>query len=112
MTDTPMADVSVRLDESAHRFEILADGRVAGLLTYRPGARAWSLLHTEVDDRFAGHGLGSRLIGNALDLLSERGLGVLPYCPFVRRFIQTHPEYLDLVPAGRRAGFDLPAGDG
>jgi hypothetical protein len=32
---------------------------------------------------------------------------VLPYCPFVKSYIQKHPEYLDLVPAERRASFDL-----
>jgi uncharacterized protein len=32
---------------------------------------------------------------------------VLPYCPFVKRFIQKHPEFLDLVPPSQRAAFDL-----
>jgi hypothetical protein len=35
---------------------------------------------------------------------------VLPYCPFVKRFIQRHAEYQDLVPAAERAAFDIPQG--
>jgi uncharacterized protein len=33
----------------------------------------------------------------------------LPFSPFVRSYIAGHPEYLDLVPEGMRAKFDLPA---
>jgi hypothetical protein len=37
---------------------------------------------------------------------------VLPFCPFIRDYIRRHPVYLDLVPDGRRAGFQLaPASD-
>jgi predicted GNAT family acetyltransferase len=32
---------------------------------------------------------------------------VLPYCPFVNSWIASHPEYADLVPAGRREQFGL-----
>jgi hypothetical protein len=32
---------------------------------------------------------------------------VLPFCPFVRAYIASHPDELGLVPA-RRAAFDLP----
>ncbi len=37
---------------------------------------------------------------------------MLPYCPFIRGYIQRHPGYLDLVPADRRDEFRLlPASD-
>ncbi|WP_420803744.1 GNAT family N-acetyltransferase [Saccharopolyspora erythraea] len=42
-----------------------------------------------------------------LDSARERGLEVLPHCPFVRSWIARHPEYLELVPEDRRAEFDL-----
>jgi hypothetical protein len=32
---------------------------------------------------------------------------VLPYCPFIRGWIARHPDYVDLVPAKRRAAFQL-----
>ena len=46
------------------------------------------------------------------DTLTTRaqGLAVLPFCPFVRGFIDRHREYLDLVPVERRAKLGL--GDG
>ncbi len=89
------------------RYEIRVDGLLAGHLDYllRPGLIA--LAHTEVDERFEGHGLGSRLIRFALDDARQRQLAVLPFCPFVKSFIERHAEYADLVPADMRARFGL-----
>ena len=61
-----------------------------------------------IDDRFGGRGLGSVLIREALNSVRARGAQVLPHRPFVKRFIQKHPDYLDLVPPAQRAAFGLP----
>ncbi|QUH02650.1 N-acetyltransferase [Saccharopolyspora erythraea] len=89
------------------RFEIRSDGERAGFVDYRLRGGTISLLHTEIDDRFEGQGLGSLLVRSVLDNARERGLEVLPYCPFVRSWIARHPDYLELVPEGRSAEFDL-----
>jgi aryl-alcohol dehydrogenase-like predicted oxidoreductase len=44
------------------------------------------------------------------DIARAQGLAVLPFCPFVRGFIDGHREYLDLVPVERRAKFGLDDG--
>jgi uncharacterized protein len=93
---------------AAHRFEIVVDGKVAGFSEYhdRGGRRAF--MHTEVDPSYEGQGLASRLVRFELDDARRRGMSVLPYCPFVRAFIDGHREdYLDLVPTEDRAEFDL-----
>jgi predicted GNAT family acetyltransferase len=89
------------------RFEVTVDGELAGFAAYRPVGENRDFTHTEIDDRFEGQGLGSTLIRAALDATREQGLGVLPHCPFVKRFIERHHEYLDLVPADRRHEFGL-----
>jgi hypothetical protein len=33
----------------------------------------------------------------ALDLIRERGLKVVPVCPYAAAFIRRHPEYQDLL---------------
>ena len=47
------------------------------------------------------------LVGNALDEVRSHGESVLPFCPFVRGYIQKHREYVDRVPAHDRDFFDL-----
>ncbi len=43
------------------------------------------------------------LVAFALGEARERGLAVLPFCPFVKAYIQRHREYVELVPADRRS---------
>ncbi|EFL13705.1 GNAT family N-acetyltransferase [Streptomyces sp. C] len=92
------------------RYEILAgdDGtETAGFAEYHFSEGEIAFIHTEIDSRFAGQGLGGLLARGALDDARARGLRVLPYCPFIRGWIGKHPEYTDLVPEARRARFGL-----
>jgi uncharacterized protein len=89
------------------RFEVTVDGELAGSLVYREQKGLLALIHTEVEERFEGRGLGGRLARFALDQARAEGLAVLPFCPFVNAWIKRHPEYVDLVPAAYRANFDL-----
>jgi predicted GNAT family acetyltransferase len=89
------------------RYEILADGEIAGFINYQLSHNDIAFIHTETDPRFRGEGLGGHLVQGALDSARKRGLRVLPYCPFVRRWLGEHVDYADLVPADRRAEFGL-----
>jgi uncharacterized protein len=91
------------------RFEIRVGDETAGYTEYRRGPGRIAFVHTEIDPRFEGRGLGSELVATALKQARAEGLAVLPFCPFVRSYIAGHPEYLDLVPEGTRAKFQLPA---
>ncbi len=92
------------------RFEVAIDGDVAGFAQYHRSPGTIAFVHTEIDPSHEGEGLGGSLVGAALDIARTEGLAVLPFCPFVRGFIERHPDYLDLVPVERRAQFGL--GDG
>jgi predicted GNAT family acetyltransferase len=61
------------------RFEVTVDGELAGFLVYRAKTGLLALIHTEVEDRFEGHGLGGRLARFALDQAREQSLAVLPF---------------------------------
>ena len=79
----------------------------AGFTAYEPQRETLVFVHTEIDERFEGRGLGSQLITAALDDVRRQQLRVLPFCPFVRSFIASHLDYLDLVPENRRKVFGL-----
>jgi predicted GNAT family acetyltransferase len=100
-------DIVLRDDPDAHRYELHVGDERAAIVEYRDRPDARLLLHTEVDERFAGRGLGVQLVRYVLDDARHRDRAILPYCPFVRDYIAHHSEYLDLVPAERRARFDL-----
>ncbi|HTU72358.1 MAG TPA: GNAT family N-acetyltransferase [Trebonia sp.] len=104
---TEAAEPVIADNPQESRFEILVGGERAGLARYQLRGQVLSLTHTEVDPRFQGLGLASKLARAVLDQARERGLAVLPYCPYTRSWIARHPEYTDLVPAGRRPEFRL-----
>ncbi len=99
--------VTVADDADGERYEIRVGGELAGFLQYRLQPEAIELVHTEVDEEFEGRGLGSRLISVALGDARDRGLAVLPFCPFVDDYIRRHRQYAALVPEGRRPDFGL-----
>ena len=89
------------------RFEITVDGELAGYVDYTREGDEYALPHTRVFSQFEGRGIGGQLITGALTEIASRGGSVLPFCPFVPKVIRDHPEFLDLVPEDRRAGFGL-----
>jgi uncharacterized protein len=99
--------IAITDDAESQRYVVRVDGKRAGLLQYRLHPDLIELVHTEIYEEFEGRGLGGRLISFALNDARERGLAVLPFCPFVNDYIQRHPQYVDLVPEGRRGDFGL-----
>ncbi|HEX4008529.1 MAG TPA: GNAT family N-acetyltransferase [Solirubrobacteraceae bacterium] len=89
--------LTVSDNPAAARYEIAVDGERAGFVTYRIAPGVITFLHAEVDPDREGRGLGSRLVADALDDARSRELAVRPVCPFVAAFIETHPDYADLV---------------
>jgi predicted GNAT family acetyltransferase len=53
--------------------------------------------HTEVPPAHEGRGIGSALIGFGLALARERGLKVIPMCPFFAAYMKNHPDQQDLL---------------
>jgi uncharacterized protein len=89
------------------RYELSVEGEVVGFTSYRARPGLIAFFHTEVDERVQGRGLGDRLIRFALEDARARELEVLPFCPFVKAFIERHREFAALVPAAYREQFDL-----
>jgi uncharacterized protein len=89
------------------RYELSIDGEVVGFTAYRSRPGLIAFIHTEVDARLEGRGLGDRLIRFALEDARARGLAVLPFCPFVKAFIERHREFEALVPDTYREQFGL-----
>ena len=103
--------VSVRDDPLASRFELRVNGVLAGYVTYRDGRSGRAFEHTVITTEYQGMGLASQLIRYALDEARATGRNVLPFCPFVRSFVQQHPAYVDLVGQPERFGITVHTPD-
>ena len=86
------ASYTVIDNPAQHRFEIHVDGHTA-FEDYALFDGGIAYLHTEVPPALAGRGIASFLIKYILDDAAAKGLKVKPVCPFVRAYIEKHPEY-------------------
>jgi predicted GNAT family acetyltransferase len=94
-------------DTARERFELQVNGRPAGFIEYHRYGNEIALLHTEVNPEFRGQGIGGALVEGVLVQVRDQGLALLPYCGFVRGWIDEHPDYRDLVPEDQRRRFRL-----
>jgi uncharacterized protein len=96
-----VVDMSVTVvdDPTESRFEARVDGVLVGVSVYELTSDTIVFLHTNVDERYEGQGVGSEIARSALDDARARGLYVRPLCPFIRDWMKRHPEYDDLIRA-------------
>jgi hypothetical protein len=99
----PAPTFAIRDNVEKARFEAdLGDGTFA-VAKYKlvPGRIVFT--HTEVPPAHGGQGIATALVRFALAWARERGLKVLPLCPFVATYIKNHVEEQDLLePASRK----------
>jgi len=106
-----MADLIIRDNADKHRFEAdLGDG--LAIAEYNLLSHAIMFTHTEVPEAHEGQGIATRLVEFALASARERGLQVIPICPFFAAYMKEHAEVQDLLtPAYARILGVAPASD-
>ncbi|MEV7865596.1 GNAT family N-acetyltransferase [Streptomyces sp. NPDC088124] len=96
MSESSTTTVTERND-AERRYEILVDGQRAGLTAYRDLAAQRVFFHTEIDNAFAGQGLGPQLVEQALVDVRASGMRIVPVCPYVAKFLKRHDEFADIT---------------
>jgi uncharacterized protein len=89
----------VQDNNTTQRYELAVEGQTA-YVDYRRRDGVVTMLHAEVPSALSGRGIGSRLVGGALDLVRANGETVVPRCSFVAWFIAQNPAYQDLLAGG------------
>ncbi|MEU6623875.1 GNAT family N-acetyltransferase [Streptomyces litmocidini] len=97
MTEQQATTPVVRRVDPRHRYEILVDGERAGLTAYRDRDDRRVFFHTEVDEAYAGQGLASILVEQALTDVRASGMRIVPVCPYVAKFLKKHDEFADIT---------------
>jgi uncharacterized protein len=94
-------------DKEQSRYEVHLGGETVAIADYVKAPDSVSFTHTETFAGHKGQGLAGRMIDRALRDARDEGLEVMPFCAFVADYVGNHREFLDLVPAERRAEFGL-----
>jgi predicted GNAT family acetyltransferase len=85
-----MTGITVTRNDEESRYEIRADDVLAGFAAFdlRPGSIRF--IHTEIDDAFQGQGLAGKLASAALTDAAASGEAIVPLCPYIARYLETH----------------------
>ena len=92
-----LVNVAVLERSNRRRYEVYADDVPVGLLSYRLAGDRLCLIHTEIESPYEGNGLGSVLVKHVLDEARAQRRTVVPYCPYVKGWIDSRAEYSDLI---------------
>ncbi|MCC7363319.1 MAG: N-acetyltransferase [Dehalococcoidia bacterium] len=82
--------------EDELRFTVVYDERTCEL-TYRREPGCIRFTHTRVPKELERRGIAGRLARHGLDYARAEGLRVVPQCPYIRAYIEKHPDYQDLL---------------
>lgn len=91
-----MTDTDIRDNAERHRYELPVAGEVA-VVAYNLSDRNLMITETLVPVALEGQGIASRLARHVIGDARERGLLILPVCPFFSAYLQKHPEHADVV---------------
>ncbi|MGV9294685.1 GNAT family N-acetyltransferase [Amycolatopsis sp. NPDC003676] len=97
--DAGMSEEEPRVsrNDSENRYEVYADGKLAGFAEYTPKDTETVFTHTEIGDEFGGRGLGKVLAKAALDDVVARGGVIVPVCPFIAGYLRKNEGYAEHV---------------
>ena len=91
-------EVVVTRNEDENRWEARIGGELAAFAAYHLTDELIVFTHTEVEPEFEGRGVAGVLARTALDEVAAEGSRkVMPLCPFIKAWIQRHPDYMKLV---------------
>jgi hypothetical protein len=85
-------DLNIQHEPGKRYFAVVEGGEAEA--AYQEGADGTrSFNHTFVPDAMRGKGVAEQLVRHALDDTTRSGHGFKAVCPYVKSFVQNHPEY-------------------
>lgn len=78
--------------EEGKRYYIQLGNKEAELV-YGESGKTRDFNHTFVPEELRGEKVAEKLVRHALDDTLKNGYKFVPTCPYVKRFVEKHPEY-------------------
>ena len=85
-------------NEKNGHFEAFDSESVAGRMFYVwAGDHKFIIDHTEVNEAFAGQGVGKKLVMKAVEYARDNNLKIIPLCPFAKSVFDKVEEIQDVL---------------
>lgn len=80
------------------RFYIQINGKTEAEMTYTwVGTERFIIDHTEVNDVLKGKNAGKQMVLKAVEFAREKGIKIIPLCPFANSVFKKTPEWRDVL---------------
>lgn len=80
------------------QFYVEQDGKIVAKMTYVwAGTDRIIIDHTEVGPALKGMGAGKQMVSKAVTFAREKGISIVPLCPFARSVFDKVPEFRDVL---------------
>lgn len=84
--------MDIQLNQEKSRFEATVENQLC-VLEFSLDDNVISMNHVRVPEPVGGRGIAGTLTRHALDHAANRGWWVVANCPYVKKWIERHPEY-------------------
>jgi hypothetical protein len=79
-------------------FYIADLNKILAKMTYVwAGQNRFIIDHTEVGDELRGQGAGKQLVAQAVAFARDKGVKIIPLCPFAKSVFDKTPDYFDVL---------------
>ena len=91
-------EVQLRIYDNKGAFYIEIEGIQEAMMTFvYAGEDKIIIDHTEVNPGNEGKGFGKKMVTKAVEFAREKGIKILPLCPFVKSFFDKTSEFRDVL---------------
>ncbi|MDR2832441.1 MAG: N-acetyltransferase [Streptococcaceae bacterium] len=81
-------------------------GQEAGEMVWMLRGDTMIIVHTHVEARFQGQGLAQELVKQGVQVAREKGLMILPLCPYAKSQFDKKAEYSDVLSGDGMFGWE------
>ena len=93
-----MSEVQIRINDNKGAFYIEVEGKQESLMTFVfAGEDKIIIDHTEVNPGNEGKGFGKKMVLKAVEFAREKGIKIVPLCPFAKSVFDKTPEFTDVL---------------
>ena len=93
-----MNEVQIRINDNKGTFYIEVEGKQEAMMTFVfAGEDKIIIDHTEVNPGNEGKGFGKKMVIKAVEFAREKGIKILPLCPFAKSVFDKTPEFRDVL---------------
>lgn len=90
--------VSLEYNDKKGFFFIKVNDKTEALMTFVFAERKLIVIdHAEVNEGYNGKGFGEKMVAKAVEFARDKGIKIMPLCPFAKSVFNKTPEYGDVL---------------